>query len=883
MSLKERLNLRAEPVFLVDGSAFVYRGFYAFRDMSTREGFPTNALFVVLRMIMKILREEKPRALGFFLDGKGPTFRNEIYSEYKAQRQATPEDLLVQIEPIKEALRLFGLPVIVSEGGEADDCIASLAERLRDSHPVVIVGADKDLKQCLAERVWLWDPAGKQDKLTGLAEFTGETGLAPSSWPDFQALTGDSSDNIPGIPGIGPKSATEIMARFPTLEAIWQGLDELPEKYRKKLDGRLEDALRWRELTRLRTTFCHTTDLAALTPAAPDIAGLKEFMARYEFGSLARELSTLPAPSKAAPAASPSAKAGGMSLLDYLDGPKAEPERAANRVASVGELPDLSGAHAGLAPLPDGMALGLDGRELLYTGDEAALAKALAKARSLAAPSVKGLLARPGTAGGWRALPFATVRDLGLMAYLLNPEEREYGLTHLLAAYEADPDMPPLPGGHAPGDAPGLAARALGELLAKRLKAAGMERLYAELELPLLPVLRDMEEAGVAIDLRAFESFLDEVTDKLAELTEAIREAAGLSPGEEFNVRSSHQLADLLFNRLSLKPRGKTPGGLPSTSQAVLEKMAGEHPVIDLVLTYRGYEKMRSTYLEPLPRLVGQDGRIHTTFNNLSTATGRLSSSNPNLQNIPIRGEMGGRMRACFTAGPGRLLASADYSQIELRLLAHLCGDPELTKAFAAGEDIHARTAAILHGKEPGEVTPDERRAAKTINFGLLYGMGPQRLSRELKITLTLAKEFITRYFERMPAVKDFFEGVERDARRDGYVTTMFGRRRLLPGLFSRNDNEQAQAVRQAINTRVQGSAADIIKLAMLRAHEDERLRALGARLILQVHDELVIEAPKDAAREAGERLAEIMTSAVDISVPLAVDWGVGPTWAEAH
>jgi len=900
MALKDRLNLSATPVYLVDGSAFVYRGFYAFRDMNTRDGRPSNALYMVLRMMLKILREERPGHIGFFLDGKGPTFRSDIFPEYKAQRQATPEDLLSQIEPVKEALGLLGVRVLVSEGCEADDCIASLAHRLKRERPVVIVGSDKDLRQCLDRDVAIWDPGAKQEKLETLENFTADTGLPPSSWPDFQALIGDSSDNIPGVPGIGPKSAAEIMAGARTLEEVFARLADLPEKYRRKLDGQEAAARKWRELTRLRTDVCPDLSLDGLALRQPDVEGLRAFVQRWEFGSLLRELpqaqagapATRSAQAKAGAqgsllgsgpdaaglgTAGPSAQTPGRSpsLFDFMAPPApAAPLADVRQAASPAGLPDLAGRDAGLAPTPEGqtgLRLGLDGEEWAYAGDEAALAEALQACASLAVPSLKELLARH---PAWAGIALDAVRDVALTAYLLNPEEREYGLEHLCQSLAHDPGLPPLPGG-----APGLAALEIGRLLAQRLQASGMARLYADLELPLVPVLRAMESAGVAVDLAAFESFLAEVTQKIEELTSRIHAAAG----GEFNVRSSQQLGQVLFEKLGLKPRGKTPGGQSSTSQAVLEKMAGDHEIVDLVLEFRGLEKMRSTYLEPLPRMVDGKGRIHTTFNNLSTATGRLSSVGPNLQNIPIRGEMGGRMRACFTAGPGHLLASADYSQIELRVLAHLCGDPGLTSAFRAGEDIHARTAALLQDKEPGEVSPDERRAAKTINFGLLYGMGPQRLSRELKIPLAQAKEFIARYFERMPKVKAFFDSVEQEARRDGFVTTLMGRRRLLPGLRSRNDNEQSQAVRQAINTRVQGSAADVIKLAMLRAHADGTLRRFGARLILQVHDELLIECPADTARQAGERLAALMSGAVSLDVPLAVDWGVGATWAEAH
>ena len=380
-------------------------------------------------------------------------------------------------------------------------------------------------------------------------------------------------------------------------------------------------------------------------------------------------------------------------------------------------------------------------------------------------------------------------------------------------------------------------------------------------------------------DLAAFAAFLAEVEQGLADLTSRIFSQAG----GEFNLRSSQQMAEVLFAKLGLKPRGRTGGGALSTSVEVLEKLAAEHAIVADILEFRKLEKLRSTYLEPLPRLAGPDGRIHTTFHLTATATGRLSSSDPNLQNIPIRGDLGKRMRACFRAPEGRLLVSADYSQVELRVLAHFSGEPALVTAFTRGEDIHARTAALLHDKEPAEVTPDERRGAKTINFGLIYGMGPQKLAQELGIGLKEAKAFIERYFERLSGLKAFYESVEKHTVETGHVTTLAGRRRLLPDITSRNDNLRAQARRQAVNTLIQGSAADIIKLAMLAAHRDPELERLGAVPILQVHDELLLEAPAETARAAGERLAGLMAGVQDLKVPLLAEWGVGSTWADAH
>jgi DNA polymerase-1 len=868
MPFKDRIKPAAEPLYLIDGSSYLYRSFYAFPDLTRSDGFPTNALYILLRILLKVLREEKPVYLAFLLDGPGKTFRDEAYPTYKANRQATPENLIMQIAPLKEALKLLGLPLIVSEGTEADDCIASLAARFKRERPVVIMGSDKDLNQCLDANVWIWDPGAKAEKLTDLAAFSAETGLSPEAWPDFQALTGDSSDNIPGVPGVGPKTASRIMAELPTLEAIRDHLDRLPEKLQAKIAPHLDDLFLYRTLTRLKTDTCPDVRLADLSRAPVDMAAVRRFLEEYEFRTLAREL---PASLPAEPAARTRSVEKSGSLFDLLEAPAA-PVYAG--LADPADLPDVSGREVGLVRRDGSLALGLGEGEWRYAGPAAPLAARLATAARLSADSVKDLFTLD---PAWRAIPMERWCDLSVAAYLLSPEDRDYSFDRLAGQYAGDPDVTPVPAG-----ADGRLAAALGAGLSRKLGAAGMAGLLAELELPLIGVLVDMEKAGVRIDRTAFNHFLDEVSGRIEGVTRRIYALAG----GEFNIRSSQQLAELLFTRLGLKPKGKTPGGLSSTSSDVLEKLAGEHEVIEAILEFRTLEKLRSTYLEPLPRLVDSRDRLHTTFNQLATATGRLSSSNPNLQNIPIRGPLGARLRACFTADEGMLLAAADYSQIELRLLAHMCGCGPLIEAFAHGEDIHARTAALLFDTPTDQVTPDMRRGAKTINFGLLYGMGPQRLARELKISLTEAKAFIARYFAALPGVKDFYESIITEAKLTGYVTTLFGRRRLLPDLNSRNQNQEAQARRQAVNTRVQGSAADIIKKAMILAHADPELQRLGARLILQIHDELLVEAPADTARTAGERLATIMSCvgiSLKLSVPLSVDMGVGRTWAEAH
>ncbi|PTN32737.1 DNA polymerase I [Desulfonatronum sp. SC1] len=886
MSLKSRLNLSTDPVFLIDGTSFLYRAFYAFPDLKRSDGFPTNALFIVLRLLLRLHREERPRYAGFFLDGRGPTFRHELFTPYKAQRPKTPEALVQQIEPLVRGVGLFGLTAQVSEGVEADDLIASLCRKFKSECPVVVVGSDKDLLQCLDKNVVIWDPGLKSEKLVTNESFRQEHAMTPEQWPDFQALTGDSTDNIPGIPGVGPKTAMGLMQRFPTLEALRDNVNELTPKERKKVEPELERIFTYRELTRLRTDLHPDARLEDYRCREWEGERLTAFLREYEFRSLEREMAALSASGETTPESSESGRLSRGELLtsktqnatkrsSAYRNPKddASGEQAVERMEV---LPGFSGKQVGVAADRDGWRLGLEGRELLWGGTSKNFAKdlvaALQPAAMVVAHSWKNLLAQDAC---WSAISLDRRFDVSLAAYLLQPEERDYSLTALVRRYGHElADTAQL------GDeAPALLTLRLAEALGRSVEQAGFLELIATLEMPLIPVLVDMERAGVLLDQKALRAFLDEVQEGLERLSKSISQRAGGS----FNLRSSQQMAEVLFERLGLKTGRKTPGGSRSTSVEVLERLAGEHPIVPEILEYRKLEKLRSTYLEPLPKLADQGGRVHTTFNQLAVATGRLSSSNPNLQNIPIRGDQGRRMRACFTAPPGHELISADYSQIELRVLAHLSADPHLRDLFARGVDVHSGTAAILFVKEPEEVTTEERRKAKTINFGLLYGMGPQKLGRELGINQQQAKDFMTLYFTRLQKVRDFYEEVVVKAKEQGAVFTLAGRRRTLPDINSRNDNLAQIARRMAINTVVQGSAADIIKMAMIRVHGDEALRALEARMILQVHDELLLEAPDAESQGAGERVAELMASVIQLDVPLVVDWGRGPNWATGH
>lgn len=908
------------PVFLMDGTAYMYRGFYANSSLQRSDGFPTGALTVVSRILVRILRQEKPAYFAFFKDGHGKNFRHEAYPPYKANRSAMPEALAAQIDPIVRMVKALGLYYEESEGCEADDCIASLAARFGTKHPIVIVSADKDLKQCLRDNVIMWDPAARDGKLFTRKGVEEEAGIPVSIWADLQALTGDSVDNIPGVPGIGPKTAREILQIFPGLEHIRDRFSLVSPKHQKKLAGHLEEMFVYRTLTTLSTKECSTLTLDDIRVQPMDLNVALALAREFELRQLMQDIMALgrdragkkgagPDLTLQAPAARPSAAAAaapaaggerreqdesdilhasqGASLLDLA---RSSSVAHLETLTEVSALPSCQGArlaviwpegHSG----PCAVALERDtehGAEsplrkgFLWQGPMADLARWSEAAWLLVVADAKELM-KSGSV--WREnlrLRAATkgLYDLGLAAYLFNPEEDRYTWQRIVGQASLPNDVE----AHSPG-AVALAIEAWGR---QRLERDGLARLYHELELPLTAVLADMEDTGICIDMAAFQNFLGEVRQEISSLTQSIYEQAG----ETFNLRSSQQLGEILYTKLGLRSSRKTRTGQASTSQEALESLAG-NPVVDAILRFRKLEKMRSTYLEPLPRLTDRTGRLHTTFNQEGTATGRLSSSNPNLQNIPVRGALGKRMRTCFVADEGSLLVSCDYSQIELRVLAHMSQDAELLGAFARDEDIHTRTAALIYELPAEEITADQRRNAKTINFGLIYGMGAQKLARETGVSTTEAKDFIARYFEKLTGLKAFYERVEQDAREHGFVTTIAGRRRPLPKITSNNTQEQALARRQAINTVIQGSAADIIKIAMCTAWQNADLRALGARMVLQVHDELVLEVPRSNARLAGELVVNIMENVQPAGIPfepkLKVDWGLGENWGLAH
>lgn len=890
MTLKEKLGLSQQPLFLMDGTAFIYRSFYANRHLRRSDGFPTNALSLVTRVLLKILRQESPHWFLFAMDGKGKNFRNDIYPQYKANREAMPEELAAQIEPVKRMVDALGLKREVARDFEADDCIASLAARFSPELPVIIVSGDKDLKQCLGPRVFMWDPGAKEEKLITEADFIAENGVTPARWPDVQALMGDSSDNIPGVPGIGPKTALQIFEKCDSLEDIRDHLDRLPEKIQSKLKPHLEEMFIWRELTTLRLDRCENLSLEALAVQEIRLGECDDIAAEFELFALRREIGALARESHAnpGPALSPEAPAE----IEAATQAVTESWPPAERLESAEDLLSCSGKtvaviwpewprgapHLAISQDVSSSPAGSCGnfQEFEWAGSLAQLCQWLEPCAEIVVADLKAALVR---LPSWRKMAEAEAApsffDLGLAAYLLDPEDTDYSWRRLAARWRE-----PLQCG---AKGPAALALALRGTLAANLGANSLRDLYDKIEMPLISVLARMELTGVAIDPPAFQSFLRDVQGELDKLTELVYAEAGMS----FNIRSSRQLGEVLFEKLRLASPRRTKSGQISTSQAALEKLEGEYPIVDNILRFRKLDKMRSTYLDPLPRLMDRENRLHTTFNQEATATGRISSSDPNLQNIPVRGPLGKRMRTCFVPASGNSLVAADYSQIELRILADLSGDANLLEAFHNGEDIHARTAALIFDLSPGQVGAEQRRMAKTINFGLLYGMGAQKLARELKIGTAQAKDFIGRYFARLSGLEKFYAEIIEGARKDGYVTTMAGRRRWLPGIFSANGQLAAQAQRQAVNTVIQGSAADVIKMAMLGVAHDRQLLANGARLVLQVHDELLLEAPEQNAETVARRVAELMESVSPggraLRVPLVVDWGVGANWGKAH
>ena len=853
-------------LYLIDGHNVLYRTFYGVPRLSAPDGTPTNAILGVARILLKILREDRPAAIAAAFDSREPTPRHALYPEYKATRLKVPEDLAAQIPLVMEVIDALGVPRIQVPGTEADDIIGTLSRMAEEKGmEVVIVSSDKDLYQLVSPSVRVRD--GLKERTVGEAEVRETFGVGPAQVVDLLALSGDPSDNVPGVPGIGEKTAAELIREFGSLEELLAHADRLKGSRREKIEKNAEVARLCRVLVTIDRSVPLKENLEDLVPRPMQKARVSSLFRKLGFRKLLEDLALdvepmLPLRSDAPPPRRKWKRVEKES--DLFPGVAKEGVSGAAIVSGREGFAAVSATGHGtfvfpVADAPEALRrLGETcGRIFLFDG------KLFFRSHG-------------GTPRG-SSLP---IFDLQVAGYLLAPDEGTPTLPKLFARYlpaAVGAEEGETPEDKAAGDAEALLS--LGILLDAKLSEAGLTQIFRDVDMPLLPVLYRMETAGIRMDAEIFRN----LSVVLAEGTREIEQKVARIAGADFNINSPKQLAFLLFEKLGLPPVKRTKTGY-STDVEVLEQLKSAHEIPALVLEYRTLAKIKSTYVDVLPGMVDpRDGRIHTTFHQTQAATGRLSSSDPNLQNIPIRTELGMRIREGFVAEPGFLFVGADYSQVELRLLAHLSGDAALTRGFLKGEDIHTDTACGVFGVSPSEVTPELRRRAKVINFGILYGMSPFGLSRELGIGGREAKQYIDQYFTRYPGVRDYIERVKEEARKDGYVRTILGRRRYLRDINSQNKVLREAAERMAINAPIQGSAADIIKLAMIRIDREFRERKMGARLVLQVHDELIAEAPDREAGETGRIVRDAMVGAASLSVPLTVSLSRGKNWGEIH
>jgi DNA polymerase I len=884
---------------LLDGHSLAYRAFYALpTDLATKAGTVTNAVYGFTSMLVKLLTEEQPDYLAVAFDTPVRTFRDDLDPEYKANRKETPSLFSSQLPLIREVLETLKVPMLQVEGVEADDVIATLATRAAaDGVDVTVVTGDRDAFQLVADphvKV-LYNRRGVSDYVlydeAGIADRCG--GVTAAQYPEYAALRGDTSDNLPGVPGIGEKTASSLVVRFGTLEEVFAHLDELPPKQRQNLGEAQERVLLNRTMSVLRRDVeipAVTTDLAQ---GAWDPEAVRVLFDQLEFRSL---LSRLP------DAMGQTAAVAEVDVLEADVEILGDPVVAAERLAAVGgngARYALEARFAGVAGRSDLLGLAVatgDGAPVAYLPAEvladASVVEALGALVSEGGPPLVAHRAKELMRGLWRGAPDVEVRSLDLdtavAAYLLDPAEGRYVLEELARRYlslevaaatsaeEGTLDLD----GRAGIDETGRRAAAvllLAGPVEDGLAARELADLYQRVERPLVRVLARMEEAGVRVDLEFLRELGIELTKECGELEARIHAAAG----ERFNVNSTPQLRHILYEKLGLTPVKKTKTGA-STDADSLQKLADQHPIVEDLLRYREVEKLRNTYAEALPPLVGPDGRIHAVLNQTIATTGRISSEAPNLQNIPLRTPDGREFRRAFVPADGCELLVADYSQIELRLLAHLAQDPGLIEAFQRDADVHAATAAQVFSVPESEVAPFQRRFAKVVNYGLAYGMEAYGLASRLDIPTEAAREILDAYFSSFPNVRAFMEGTVREARQRGYTTTLFGRRRQLPELSSDNFRIRQMGERMAQNAPVQGGAADIFKLAMVNLDAELEDRSLGARMVLTVHDEVVLEVPVEEHDEVVALVPAVMESVCQLDVPLRVDVATGPTWADA-
>jgi DNA polymerase-1 len=873
----------SERLFVLDGPGFLFRAYHALPFLSTSKGVPSHAVFGMSTMLWKILREDAPEYFAVAWDPPGKTFREEQFAAYKETRAPTPDDLRSQISYVKTLFEALHLPVLEVPGFEADDVLGTVVDRTRDLPvEIVLVTSDKDMLQLVSPRVVVFATSGRGgDRVVfDEAAVKAKWGVEPVQIPDILALMGDSIDNIPGVPGVGEKTAVKLIGQFGSVERLYENLSLVPGRLRETLAAHRKQALLSRELATVSTRVPIAVDLETFRRREPDWERLRALWSELEFHTLIRQI-----PSTAGPEAAEGdvpTLADAEALARYLAAvPAGEP--VAVETVTEGGPPAPVLRVVGLYHPACGEAMfscaGPDMAPALPQSADNRMAPALPQSADNPKALVAGLTGRTVVGHDVKALVEwwlaqggapPPMEDTAVAAYLLNPARTNYKLEEVCAELL----------GQGPGVArPGARARWVWDLWAMQtgaLREVGLQALYQDVERPLIGVLAGMERHGIRVDPARLGEFSRELEVHLERTTRDIYRLAG----EEFNIGSPKQLAHILFEKLKLPVVKRTKTGY-STDADVLEQLAIGHELPALIVEHRTLAKLKSTYADALPTLVNAaTGRIHPSFNQLVAATGRLSSSNPNAQNIPVRTELGRRIRAAFVPEPGWSFLAADYSQIELRILAHVSGEESLLEAFRRGEDIHARTASEVFGVALDAVSPEQRDIAKTTNFSVIYGVTAFGLSRGLAISSKQAQEFLDRFFARHPRVRAYLQRTVAEGRERGFVTTLLGRRRYLPELRSGNPNLRAFGERMATNAPIQGTAADLVKIAMVRM--DERLRAerLQSRMLLQVHDELLFEAPPAEIERLRALATEVMESALPLDVPLKVDVKIGADWA---
>ncbi|MCX5692811.1 MAG: DNA polymerase I [Candidatus Omnitrophica bacterium] len=888
---------KKEKLFLIDGNSYCYRAFYAIKELRNSKGRPTNAVYGFILMLKKLLEKEKPAYIGVAFDLKGPTFRHEQFDGYKVHRKPMPDDLVSQMGLIKETISAYNIPIFEKQGFEADDILATIAKKIsQQGIEVYIVTGDKDMLQIVDNNIKVYST--HKDELVYDSEAVKErfSGLGPENITDFIALAGDATDNIPGVRGIGEKTAIELIKEFGSLDNLYKNLDKIKSESRKRMLSEQEDSARMsKELATVDSEVPIEIDADVMRSTGPDSEKLLAIFKELEFKNFAREIASCY--SDVHKAANYKTIASAEDFRDFIGELKTKKEfvldiETTSERPMEAELVGISfcwkeGEAYYVAPRSAPYAKGVD-LEAVIKKLKPILEDGNIKKIGQNIKYDKLVLSNYGIEV--KGISYDTM----IASYLLNPSRMSHGLDDLAFEY-LDHKMTSIDELLGTGkkritmdkvDVEKVSAYScedsdvtlrLKNVFEKEIFKKELESLFNDIELPLVDILGEIEKNGIKIDVDFLKETSSDMEKELSALTKEIYRIAG----EEFNINSPKQLSRILFEKLGLPVVKKTKTGA-STDVEVLERLSSLHPLAKELLKYRELSKLKSTYVDALPELINKKtGRLHTSFNQAVTATGRLSSSNPNLQNIPIKTEEGRKIRKAFVGEGGNLIMSADYSQIELRILAHLSKDPELLSAFENNRDVHTHTASLIFGVNESEVTPEMRVSAKTVNFGIIYGISAFGLSKGLNIDPASAQQFIDSYFERYPAVRVYMEDKIEEARSAGYVTTLFNRRRYIPEIKTGGIREQQQAERIAINTPVQGSAADLIKIAMINICRRMKKENLKSLMTLQVHDELVFEVPKDELDKMKELVKEEMEGAVKLSVPIKASVQYGKNWLE--